>query len=121
MNLLNFVNDTLKNGGASFNLLTGEYNPKNGYMVATQGHEIVIPLKKFHNASLADYIAKKSTLLLSGISNTSLFLGAWIDKGMVYLDISEKVEDRQEAVKLGIERKQKAIWDNFNGKEIRLK
>lgn len=121
MNLLNFVNDTLKNGGASFNLLTGEYNPKSGYMVATSGHEVVIPLKQFHNASLAGYIAEKSAILLSGISNTSLFLGAWVDGDKVYLDISEKVEDRQDAVKIGIERKQLAIWDNANGKEIRLK
>ena len=121
MNLLNFVNDTLNNGGASFNLLTGEYNPKTGYMVATQGNEIVIPLKQFHNASVSEYIAKKSYMLLSGISNTSLFLGSWVDGDKVYLDISEKVEDRHEAVKLGIERKQLAIWDNANGKEIRLK
>lgn len=119
MNLLNFVKDTLNNGGASFNLLTGEYNPNNGYMVATEIHEMYLPKEEFNNEVLKGYIAKNLDALLS---NKNLFLGSWIDeRGMVCLDISERIEDRQEAVKLGIERNQKAIWDNVNGVGIDLR
>lgn len=121
MNLLNFVSDTLKNGGASFNLLTGEYNPTNGYMVATNGNEVIIPIDQFHQTSVAKYIAEKAVMLLSGIATNNYFLGSWIDDKNVYLDISEKIDDRQQAETIGIERDQIAIWDNLNSLEIRLK
>lgn len=121
MNLLNFVQDTLKNGGASFNLLTGEYNPKNGYMIATKGHEIILPIEQFHQTSVAKYISEKAVMLLSGIATNNYFLGSWIDGKNVYLDISEKTDDRQKAEKIGIDRNQIAIWDNLNSLEIRLK
>lgn len=121
MNLLNFVKDTIENGGASFNLLTGEYNPNDGYMVATTGNEVVIPIDQFHQTSVAKYIAEKSVMLIGGISNSNFFLGAWVDGEKVYLDISEKVDSRQYAEIIGNEREQLAIWDNKNNSEIRLK
>jgi len=121
MNLINFVKDTIENGGASFNLLTGEYNPTDGYMVATTGNEVVIPIDQFHQTSVAKYIAEKSVMLIGGISNSNFFLGAWVDGDNVYLDISEKVDSRQYAEIIGNEREQLAIWDNANSLEIRLK
>ena len=121
MNLLNFVKDTIENGGASFNLLTGEYNPNDGFMLATNGNEIVIPIDQFHQTSVANYISEKAVMLMSGIANSNFFLGSWVDGEKVYLDISEKVDNRQQAEAIGNDRNQIAIWDNANSLEIRLK
>lgn len=46
------------------------------------------------------------------------FMGAWIEGKKLYLDIVEIVESENEAVKLGRERDQIAIWDIANGVEI---
>lgn len=120
MNLLNFLNDTITNGGASFNLLTGEYNPKNGYMVATSGHEVIIPIEQYNQNTLAKYISEKASMLMGGITNDNYFLGSWIDGKNVYLDISEKIDSLRDAMITGSNRKQLAIWDNGNSSEIRL-
>lgn len=120
MNLLNFLKDTITNGGATFNLLTGEYNPKTGYMVATSGHELIIPIEQFNQNTVAKYISEKSTMLMGGITNDNYFLGSWVDGEKVYLDISEKIDDLNKALLIGSNRKQLAIWDNSTMSEIRL-
>ncbi len=111
MNLQQFYNDTLTNNGASFNILTGEYNPNNGYMVAIAEHELKIPLNKFNQKVLSDYIKSKSDILISGIT-TNKFIGSWVYDGIVYLDCSIKFESEVDAIKTGIESGQLAIWDN---------
>ena len=39
MNLLNVFNRIVENGGATYNLSTGEFNPNSGYGVALKGFE----------------------------------------------------------------------------------
>lgn len=111
MNLQQFFNDTLTNGGASFNLLTGEYNPNNGYMLAIKGHELQVPIEKFNQKVLADYIKSKSDILISGITNDK-FIGSWVNDGIVYLDCSIKYLSATQAIQTGIENGELAIWDN---------
>lgn len=114
MNLQNFLTDTINNGGASFNITTGVYNPKNGYFVSLPNHEQQIPLSEFKASDLKRYVNNNYDVL----SNENNFVGSWVDNGMVYLDISEKITDKRTALVLGIDRNQKAIYDAFNGKVI---
>lgn len=39
------------------------------------------------------------------------FVGVWIDGGRVYIDISERVDRLSDAMRIGIERRQKSIYD----------
>lgn len=50
------------------------------------------------------------------------FLGGWLDteSGLFYYDRVKVIEDRDEAVKVGKENKQIAIFDLSTGTEIRL-
>lgn len=117
MNLQQFYNDTLTNGGASFNILTGEYNPDNGYMLAIKGHELQVSLNKFNQKVLSDYIKSKADILMSGIT-TDKFIGSWVYDGIVYLDCSVKFQSAELAIQTGIENGELAIWDNFLKAEI---
>ena len=47
-------------------------------------------------------------------------IGVWYDKGFVYLDVVNVVLDRAEAIELGKDRSQLAIYDLEKGEEIRL-
>lgn len=39
------------------------------------------------------------------------FVGVWVDGGRAYIDISEHVDRLSDAMRIGIERKQKSIYD----------
>lgn len=109
--------DAEKNGGATFNL-QGK-SPSSGYMVSLQGHEEILTEEQFQQTSVnfSDYIERKERLLES-ISN--LYVGVWYNKGNYYLDLSENIADKETAIRLGIRREQKAIWDIVEQEEITL-
>lgn len=51
-----------------------------------------------------------------------LLIGGWVDdQGRAYLELSDIVQNRAEAVALGIDRGEKAIYDLWNNEEIKLK
>lgn len=108
--------DPEKNGGATFNL-QGK-SPSSGYMVSLQGHEEILTKEEFQNSvNLLDYIQRKKNILKS-ISN--IYVGVWYNEGKYYLDLSENIADKETALRLGIRRGQKAIWDIVEGDEISL-
>ena len=106
---------SIKNGGVTFNL-EGKA-PEKGYMVSIVGQEIVIPELDYVYENLEDYINERMSLLNS-MSN--LYVGVWHHKGHYYIDLSENILGKAEALKQGILRSQKAIWDIVAGEEIKL-
>src|SRR5690349_20249606 len=49
------------------------------------------------------------------------YLGTWVDdKGTCHLDVSQVVNDKTQAIALGIARSKIAIWDVANQREIQL-
>ena len=114
MNLPNFLTEVLTNGGASFNLVTGIFNPNEGYFVSVPNREV-----KTTNLTaeiLADFINTNIDLL----SNDNYFLGGWVENGIVYLDVSEQIFDKRIALTQGINRNQLAIFDASNSSVINL-
>jgi hypothetical protein len=94
--------------------------PKTGYQVAIQGRTALYPdsiLKDTHalHAAVADFVAKNADMYHAG---GKYYIGGWPENGQLYLDVSERVSDRAEAVRLGGERNQIAIWDNAKGVPI---
>ena len=106
---------SVKNGGVTFNL-EGKA-PKNGYMVSIVGQEVVIPELDYVYENLEDYINERISLLTS-MSN--LYVGVWYHKGNYYIDLSENILNKADALKQGILRSQKAIWNVSEDSEIAL-
>ena len=106
---------SIKDGGITFNL-NGKA-PEKGYMVSIVGQEIVIPELDYIYDNLEDYINERISLLNS-MSN--LYVGVWHHKGHYYIDLSENILSKADALKQGILRSQKAIWNVSEGSEIAL-
>jgi len=107
---------TMAEGGASVNLKGKP--PKDGFMVSPyKDREAVKPFKrdraemvkafKDYQAQNKDFIAQKNH-----------YMGAWKNKGNVYLDISVNVRDRAEAMSMAKDNRQLAIWDVKNKQEV---
>lgn len=114
MNLQNFLSDVLTNGGASFNIVTGIYNPNKGFFVSVPNRE-----QQTTNLTanlLADFVNNNIDLL----SNENYFLGGWVENSIVYLDVSEQIFDKRTALTQGINRNQLAIFDASNSSVINL-
>jgi hypothetical protein len=116
MNLREFFNATIKNGGASYNLTTGELNPNKGYFVSVAGSETKIPFSQFSEDHIKDFVNANAIAL----SDANCFVGSWIEHNTVYLDISEQLFDKRIALTLGLQRNQLAIYDAVLGKVIDL-
>lgn len=120
-NLKNFVNSIIENGGASYNLVTGEFNPDNGYMVSIYGHERKLKydgITKSVQYQVAEYIKDKAIILSSGATEESYFIGAWVENNELYLDVSVKVEFSREAYFKAKENKQLAYFSNAKKETI---
>lgn len=115
-NLVNFFNDVLFNGGASFNITTGEYNPNKGFFVSVQGRETQVKASQFEERDIIEFIEKNHDLL----STSNFFLGGWVENNIVYLDVSEQIFDKRTALTQGINRNQLAIFDASNSSVINL-
>lgn len=121
-NLRDFLKATMINKGASYNVVTGELNPKSGYMVAIAGHERVIDnvtSEKQLQYLIADYLGDKAIILTSGITGDDKFVGTWVNDGKLYLDVSVNIADKDTAIALAKSSNQLAIWDCKNQTEIK--
>ena len=113
-NLILFKKSILNNGGASYNLLNGQLNPTDGFMVSIADHETIlkqnwIPQLQYH---IASYIKEKAHILCGGLTNQRYFIGAWVENDELYLDVSTKVTTREEAERIAKDNGQKAYYDN---------
>jgi DNA mismatch repair ATPase MutS len=117
MNLRNLLKEINDNGGVSYNITTGDYNPTDGYMVSLPGYETTLFPDDLSEQVIKDYIFKNIEFLANG---SDYYLGAWIENNRVYLDISVKINDLYEACYSGIVNEQLAIFDNANAVAIHL-
>lgn len=64
------------------------------------------------NAEKLAEIKKAVKTVLKRISHESgLYCGVWVDAGLVYIDISERIKSREKALKVGKARHQISIYD----------
>jgi hypothetical protein len=107
--------------GASYNIFTGDFNPDSGYMVALDGYERTVGFPSTLNSFqeiMIDYLQGR---VLKVMGDADIYLGFWFNEGVLCIDISERIEDEPTAIKVGLARNQKAIWDANNQREIFLK
>jgi 2'-5' RNA ligase len=114
------VNTILKlieqNGGATYNLS----NNKN--LVGTDAYAVAIYPDREQIVNLVDYNNLEGYLVENEdlLSNPNNSFGAWVSGGKTYLDVVATVKDKREAMYLGYQHNQLAIFDLKNLVEIPL-
>jgi hypothetical protein len=115
MNLHKLTSEILANGGATYSLAYGEI--KRGYVVSPyKDREQPVPVSEFGPNEVRNFVTENADLL----SLADHYLGAWIEAGLVYLDVCRGFSSKQKAMRLGKANGQKAIFDLTNGKTIYL-
>lgn len=108
------------NSGASFNINTGDFNPKPGYFVALGSqYQAMYPIPKTPNQwqeRVLHFLGKRTLDAIGG--REDIYLGFWIHNDTLYMDLSERIMDRDEAIRQGHARDQIAIYDTENGQDI---
>lgn len=98
-------------------------SPKNGFIASDKGAEKVLewaPLKASRSklrSALRDFVEVHGELL----DGKGSFMGGWVEKGKLYLDVSRRYSSRSEGVQAGFRNKQKAIYDVINDSYIYMK
>jgi hypothetical protein len=112
------LNATEDTGGSTFNLTKGELAGTPHYAVAAYPERELI-LKGEPTTKQIEAFIEKNQDLLNDPSNS---LGVWKDteSGKTYLDVTKTISDKAEAMKLGVEKGQKAIFNLKDMSEIRL-
>ena len=105
-NLKEFVAAIIENGGATYNLANGG-TVHDGYMVSKKGFEMKFEPEVDVTKAVCQYIKEYGFELYEPEN----YIGAWIDKGVLYFDISNNYKSRSEAIKKGYENEQIAIFD----------
>ena len=113
-NLLTFIQHVQDNGGGSYNMNTGDMNPKDGYFASMQGHETIV--NHLNEKTLFDFI--KANVM--SLTEEDKFIGAWDNDGRIHLDVSVKFDSKEEAIQFGRDNAQIAIYDANEGKDIIL-
>ena len=116
MNANKFIQLLKENSGVSYNMITKEYNPNKGFFVSLPNLETKVDLKSLKVNDIATFINKHRSLL----QDKTKFIGGWIDNDTVYLDISEQIFDKREALERGYKHNQLAIYDANKGEVIDL-
>lgn len=94
------LKDIKANAGATLNKQGESLSYSKGYQVSEKDL-LIIPAYKLRKAQLID--------MLNALDNGKC-LGVWIDNGKAYIDCSEYIRTKREALKLGKQRKQISIW-----------
>jgi hypothetical protein len=118
LNLKTVLDEIFLEGGVSYNVTTGEVNPKTGYMVGILGFEKQYDLDTIKANDLREYVLDNAYDLWG----ENRFVGGWIDTDIqkVVLDISVNITDVTNACYTGIINKQKCIYDCSNKRNISL-
>ena len=103
------ISNIIANGGATLDRNGESVNFKNGYQVSKKDCYTI-------NAESLNEIKKAIKTVLKRISHESgLFCGVWVDSGLVYIDISERIKSRKKALNVGKARKQISIFSWSSG------
>jgi len=106
--------NTIEKGGITINL--SGLQPVTGYMVGRYGFEQIVEIQYFNPQVVADYIRTHIALL----RDEKNYLGIWLDRDSdkVYFDISQRFENKRQAMNQAIVNRQICIFDLQNEKEI---
>ena len=96
---------TVENQGCSMNL--DGVSPVHGYMVGIFGHELRVNILEFNSGHVDGFIRAN----LDYLHYRNTYIGTWIENDVVYLDISNNIQDKIQALKCANIERQICIWD----------
>lgn len=121
MNFQNVWKSILDNNGASYDLMTGELNPKKGFMVP-MGKKY--EMKFIKPTNYEDFVSITRAFIFNNINfllyGESIYMGFWVNDDQLYIDLVENIQDFKDAYKKGFDRQQIAIYDCVNQKDITI-
>ena len=115
--LISLYDYVKENGGATFHVESGQFYSGQGFGVAVAKNleEVVDNFntlgQEMFMIYLFDYIAINSKLL--GPTTEDFYLGLWVEHNKLYIDVTQVVATKRDALVLAKERNQLAIFD-FN-------
>ncbi len=113
-----FLDLIKENGG--FTLNKDLQAKQDGFACAISGHEVVFDMDSVQELDIVEYISSKKELAKK---NSNLCFGSWLDNetNKLYLDLSEVIDDKKQALKKAYKRNQLAIFDLNTFESIYLK
>lgn len=108
-------------GGFTLNPATGDFRDATdgGFVVAgVQGN--VCKVVPFASLTLGDILSAYGDNA-EALSRPEHYFGGWVDRqtGLVYLECSQVVATERRALTLAAERRELAVWDLANARELR--
>lgn len=110
--LTQLKNYIIKNGGATIDNHGSIKLFDRGYMVSLANYEKQTTIDRLHIATLKKYLYLASLY--------GLYVGFWLDDGVLYVDMSKRIENKQQAIDFGLYNKQISIYDLKNQTTIYL-
>lgn len=106
----------IENGGETLTKELKKAELKRGYMVSLEGTETQAQGDDYQAIKKA--IKEKQEIIKD---KNNMYIGLWLDSGIMYIDISINIIDKVEALEFGKYNKQLAIYDLVNNDSIYLK
>ena len=110
------IKKIIKNGGETLTKDLKKASLNNGYMVSLEGAESQVKSDDYNAIEKA--IEEKQEIIQD---RDNLYIGLWLDGGIMYIDLSINIKDKVEALEFGKKNKQLAIYDLVNNDSIYLK
>lgn len=116
MSIYDLWQEILINGGITYDTATGE-QPEHGYACSIdKSREYSVRAEAFVPSTLLNWIYDNLDLL----SHPNTYLGAWIEDGVVYLDVSVVLPTLEQALECARQHNQRSVYSLHNGETIYL-
>lgn len=115
MELKQLINNIICQGGATLDRDLQPIDTKVGYMVSYFETEKTFDLNDIDYHEISNLILKRKADL-----KENEYLGFWVYKGKLYIDISINIIDLEQAKKVGIANNQLSIYDLSNDTSIQI-
>lgn len=110
------IKKIIENGGATLTKNLKKASLKSGYMVSLEGAESQVKGNDYK--AIIQAIESKQEIIKD---RDNLYIGLWLDNGIMYIDVSINIRDKVDALEFGRYNKQLAIYDLVNNDNIYLK
>jgi len=127
---------SFKSSGASVRLrdkavLGQDFKPDKGYMVGVRDIYITEDLNQSIQDLIENIYQASKALNLGAEDNVisreadkliyqDYFIGSWLTRSRYYIDLSVYLEDKEDAIRLGLKHHQEAIYDIKNKEDIKI-
>lgn len=109
------IKKAIFNGGATVDANLQPITKKAGFMVSILGYE-----KTFSPENVEEIEKTISQYQTITEKRKNLYIGLWLDNGLLYVDLSKHINKKQNAIKFGINNMQLSVYDIAENNYIRL-